>query len=448
MSDMLAIGASGVRAYQSALTSTSENIANAGVDGYSRRTTTLRDISPSGSSLTGGSVRNGSGVAIIDIERAGDQFRSAEVRSTSSELGKSEAGIVWLETIERALSGSRLTDGLAAFFNAAQNVAADPSSLASRAVMLDKASGLAGSFASTATTLATAAGDLDATANQAVRDLNVLSEALAKVNAGLGRASPGTSGQAGLLDQRDRLLDSMSALIDVDVQLDDFGRASVRAGGVAGPVLIAGEVAGYLSYARNDEGAVALTLSRNQQATLVTANSGAIAGIADGAQRIADARAMIEDLATEFVDGINALQAQGDDLTGTAGAAMFDMPAGASSMKLTLDDPRGIAAAARGGGTRDNANLAEFATFRDEGRFETRLTELNLINASALQGRKSVADAQSIMHDQAVAGRDALTGVNLDEEAVDLMRFQQAYQASSRVIQIARETLQSILDIR
>jgi flagellar hook-associated protein 1 FlgK len=41
-----------------------------------------------------------------------------------------------------------------------------------------------------------------------------------------------------------------------------------------------------------------------------------------------------------------------------------------------------------------------------------------------------------------------VSGVNIDEEAVDLMRFQQAYQASTRVIQIARETLQSILDIR
>lgn len=448
MSDMLAIGASGVRAYQSALTSTSENIANAGVDGYSRRTTTLRDISPSGSSLTGGSVRNGSGVAIIGVERAGDQFRATEVRSTSSELGKSEAGIVWLETIERALSGSRLTDGIAAFFNAAQNVAADPSSLASRTVMLDKASGLAGGFASTATTLATAASDLDATAEQAVRDLNVTAEALAKVNAGLGRASPGTSGQAGLLDQRDRLLETMSTLIDVDVQFDDFGRASVRAGGVAGPVLIAGEVAGYISYARNDEGAAALTLSRNQQVNVVSANGGAIAGIADGAQRIADARATIEDLAEQFVDGVNALQAQGDDLDATAGAEMFEMLDGAASMKLTLEDPRGIAAAATGGGSRNNANLAEFAAFRDTGGFEDRLTELNLVNASALQGRKSVAEAQSIMRDQAIAGRDALSGVNLDEEAVDLMRFQQAYQASSRVIQIARETLQSILDIR
>ncbi|MGL4301482.1 MAG: flagellar basal body rod C-terminal domain-containing protein, partial [Sphingomonas sp.] len=51
------------------------------------------------------------------------------------------------------------------------------------------------------------------------------------------------------------------------------------------------------------------------------------------------------------------------------------------------------------------------------------------------------------IRDNAVAARDAVSGVNLDSEAVDLLRFQQAYQASSRVIQVARDTLQSILDI-
>ena len=47
----------------------------------------------------------------------------------------------------------------------------------------------------------------------------------------------------------------------------------------------------------------------------------------------------------------------------------------------------------------------------------------------------------------ALAAREAVSGVNLDEEAVDLIRFQQAYQASSRVVQVAREILQSILAI-
>ena len=68
-------------------------------------------------------------------------------------------------------------------------------------------------------------------------------------------------------------------------------------------------------------------------------------------------------------------------------------------------------------------------------------------NAAALQQRRVVADAQGAIRDNAAAARDAVSGVDLDTEAVDLIRFQQAYQASSRVIQVARETFQSILAI-
>ena len=76
------------------------------------------------------------------------------------------------------------------------------------------------------------------------------------------------------------------------------------------------------------------------------------------------------------------------------------------------------------------------------------MSSLATANAAALSARATIAEAQSAMRNSAIAERTAATGVNIDEEAVDLIRFQQAYQASTRVIQVARETLQSILDIR
>ncbi|MEO7169165.1 MAG: flagellar basal body rod C-terminal domain-containing protein, partial [Sphingomonas sp.] len=100
------------------------------------------------------------------------------------------------------------------------------------------------------------------------------------------------------------------------------------------------------------------------------------------------------------------------------------------------------------GGTRDNSNLKALSTLRSSAGFEGKTTALISGNAATLASRQQVAQAQSAIRDGAVAARDAVSGVNLDSEAVDLMRFQQAYQASSRVIQVARETLQSILDIR
>jgi flagellar hook-associated protein 1 len=113
-----------------------------------------------------------------------------------------------------------------------------------------------------------------------------------------------------------------------------------------------------------------------------------------------------------------------------------------------MTDPRGIAAAAAGGGVRDNANLLKLDALRTSGRFEDNVASMTSANAAALSARRDVAAAQTAMRDSAVAERDAATGVNIDEEAVDLIRFQQAYQASSRVIQVAREVLNSIFEIR
>ena len=127
----------------------------------------------------------------------------------------------------------------------------------------------------------------------------------------------------------------------------------------------------------------------------------------------------------------------------------IDPSAGTAQITVTLDDPRGIAAAAVGGGQRDNTNLAALATLRTTGDYESkrgrhdhRPTPRRWRSASRWPTRRQT------IHDNAVASREALSGVDLDTEAVDLMRFQQAYAATSRVIQVARETIQTILDIR
>lgn len=444
MTDMLSIGASGVRAYQTALTTTSENIANAGTAGYSRRVASTREVAaPSDGSNR---VLNGLGVTVSGIARTGSDLHNAEVRSAGSDLARSEAGVVWLQRIEGALTGNKLDERVTAFFNAATALAADPSASAPRATMLQAAASLAGSFSATGAALDGALADLDQSADAMAGQLNTLTASLAKVNSALGRTAQGTSGQAALLDERDRLLESMSALTDVSVSFDAAGRASVKAGG-SGPLLVQGDQAAVATYARGPDGATSFAVYGIDGSHALTPGGGALAGIAEGAARIADARDALDRIAVDLANGVNAVQAGGEDLDGNAGAAMFSAT-GASDFKLVLDDPRGIAAAAPGGGERSNGNLTALAALRTGGKFEAGLTTLTTDNASALSARRSVAEVQSTIRANAAATRDSVIGVNVDEEAVDLIRFQQAYQASSRVIQVARETLDAIFNIR
>src|ERR1700748_1165732 len=100
MSNLLSIGASGVLAYQTALTTVSENIANVDTDGYSRRTTTLNEI-PSGNGTISSSTRSpGSGVLVGGIASSSDPQLNAAVRDSGADLAKTESSVTWLNEVE------------------------------------------------------------------------------------------------------------------------------------------------------------------------------------------------------------------------------------------------------------------------------------------------------------------------------------------------------------
>ncbi|WP_416366185.1 FlgK family flagellar hook-associated protein [Sphingomonas aerolata] len=273
--------------------------------------------------------------------------------------------------------------------------------------------------------------------------------ALAKVNDGIARSQKGSTNAAQLGDQRDQLLEQMSTITDISTEFDDLGRATVRLGGASGPVFVAGPDAGNVSYLKNDEGAVGFVVQRTGTTSAVTPSGGALAGYAEGAQKIIAARDTLNGIATDFTTQVNAIQAQGRDLDGKAGTPLFKTGDTPTSITVALTDPRGIAAAGATGGARDASNLTALLATRDPTTgSEQRLTNMITSNAASLEQRKLVGDAQGAIRDGAVTARDSGSGVDLDSEAVDLLRFQQAYQASSRVIQTARDILQTILEIR
>lgn len=449
MSDMLAIGASGLRAYQVALNTVSENIANAGTAGYTRRTTNIKEVASIGG-ISAQAIGSGEGAAVIGVQRAGDMFKMAEVLSSGSDLGKTATSVGWLDRIETSLSGSVLGTRLSSFFTSATTLAGDPTSTAARAQMLESASGVASAFSETGASLDRVSADLDTTTRDTVSSLNSLAATLARINQGLGRAAPGTAGNAALMDQRDQTLEAMSALTDMHVSYDNAGRASVNVGGSGGPLLVDGNFNATVGYARNTAGTMSFSVLSGVTQQVMSPTGGALAGLMDGAQRIADARVQLQGIAKNFVADVNSVQAQGRDLDNNPGANIFsiDLTAGTAQVSVTMTDPRGIAAAAVGGGQRDNTNLAAFAAIRTSGKYESDVVDMTTTNASALAQRKSVQSAQQTIRDNAVSSRDALSGVDLDTEAVDLMRFQQAYAATSRVIQVARDTIQTIIDIR
>jgi flagellar hook-associated protein 1 FlgK len=529
MSDLLSIGSTSVRAYQTALNVVGENIANANTTGYVRRNAQLTEISGgAGRYILMSNLSVGSGVAANTVGRDWDAFRAADLRNATAESGRTGSTITWLERVENTLNTAGITAAMTKFFIAGQAIAADPTGSAPRAGFLDAAYGVSAAFSTTADGLAAIDGDLRASAKLAVDQLNGLAAGLAEANAGLIKARAGSNEQAQLMDQRDRLIDQMSQLASISVATDERGVATVKLNDANGPALVDGVATKPLDLAFNASGTMALTLDPYGTPEAVQLKGGSIAGFAEAATRIADLRQSVTNLATSLADGVNQVQAAGVDLDGNPGAALFDASAGDGKIAVNTLSVRQIAAARpwtvggaagntgaatlqiqtngtplgstrisiSGGvltatdpvtnsvigtapytpgtpvtlaglditvtgtpadgdsftvsttkpGSRDNGNLDLLAQLRKSGGFESASNELVSSNASALSAKRQVADAQNAILEGATAARDAVTGVNLDQEAVDLMRFQQAYQASSRIIQVSRDIFQSILD--
>ncbi len=448
MSDLLSIGASGVRAYQTALNVVGENIANVGVAGYTRRTTTMNEVAAG----VGAVERQvaGNGVTLGGIGRASDMYASAAVRDAGADLARTEASATWLERIEQTLTGNQLTARVTGFFTSATALASEPTSTALRTGMISAAQSAAIAFKATGQSFDQATADLDTAGRLAVDTLNSLSISLLRVNDGLGRTTPNTAASAQLADQRDSILEQMSAITDIGVAMDPLGRATVTAGGVNGPPLVIGDVANTVGYTRTGAN-VGLTVSVVGGGTpaVFNPNGGALAGVVEGAERIAAARTTLNQVASAFVSQINTAQTTGEDLDGVAGTKIFDVSlTEPTDIKVIPTDGRKIAASLPGKGVRNGGNLTAFEEVRFGGAFEPKLTALVNDNATAYKQKSVIAEAQAAIRNGASTALTSKTGVNIDSEAIDLMRFQQAYQASSRVIQAARDTFQTILDIR
>ncbi|WP_265948155.1 flagellar hook-associated protein FlgK [Dechloromonas sp. A34] len=79
--------------------------------------------------------------------------------------------------------------------------------------------------------------------------------------------------------------------------------------------------------------------------------------------------------------------------------------------------------------------------------FQTAYAELVANNGVKTRELKVTGEAQQAVLDQAQANRDALSGVNLDEEAANMIRFQQAYQASAKLLEVGKTLFDTILQI-
>ena len=449
MSDLLTIGRSGVIAYRAALSTVGENVSNAETEGYTRRTVTLQEsaVSSSNDYQYRSSAVFG-GVNVGSVQRVYDNYKSSYARFSNSEAERANAQSTWLGIGEAALDDSDVGLGvkMSAVFTAAEGMSADVQSDTNRRTFLTAVGQVADQFATSASALEAAAEGIAASASNVVEQLNADLRTLAQVNLAVQRASSGSAGQALLMDQRDALLKSISGAVGVDVTIRDDGRAQVKLMGDDTTTLVdpTNAYPAYVGVLRGSDGRLSLLASGFGAETPISPRSGALAGLVAVSNTISTRRAELNVVANSFATVINNWNRAGVDRTGVPGAALLT-GTGASDLAVATTDLSAIAAASASGVA--NGNALALKDYRNSSGPEARWTQLVSIHAQAVGAAKAEESATATQRDGALQQLDEVTGVDLDVEAAQLLRFQQAYSGSARLIQVARDTLQEIMNL-
>jgi flagellar hook-associated protein 1 FlgK len=448
MSDLLGIGLSGVRAYKTAIAAVADNVANAETPGYARRSVRIAEgAGAGGDSPVYREDLLFAGSEAASVTRAWDMYRAADSRFAASASGRADARAQWLGAIETALGDGPASVGpqIAAFFNAGESLAATPSDRLGRTAMLMTLDSATGAIRKTAEGLARVSDGIAQAVGLEVKGLNDELAALAEVNVALRQSAAGRTSRASLEDERDRLIDSIAARIDINASIGANGVAMLTLGRVSGVSLLDPGSRALIEAVHAGDGRVSLRMFANGATTPLPVTGGRLAGLTDLAASTADKRAEVEGLARQFLAEVNGWNAAGRTAAGVAGPPLLAMTAGAMTLAVATSDPAAIAAASVDG--TENGNLLGLSALRGPDGTESRWAALVAAQAQSLGAARSEAAAAATRREGSFAARDEVSGIDLDREAAELMRYQRAYDGSAKIIQVARDTIQTILDI-
>ncbi len=442
MTDLYAIGVSGARAYQAAMGAISNNIANTDTPGYSRRMIELKE-SPAGSGTTL-YYRSGmayGGVAIGQVVRYQDDYLDTAARTTGTALGSADQRARWMGDIQTALNDGSLGIGqrMTAMFSAVERLASNPTDTTLRTNVLFGMEQINTAFKQTHTDLVAIRDAIGQGGTNEVAALNDALGQLAAANEGLRRSPAGTAAHVALLDSRDQALGEITKRLNVTVEFGANDVANVKYDSVS-------LVENVSSYPMSVTQAADGVLSYSVGATAVAdPKGGTLAGLSVGATTTRDRINSLNDIAQQYVTDVNAWHAAGRTAGNVPGGTMLSIGADASTLAVLISNPADIAAASAGGAA--NGNLIAIKSIRGTGSIEDKWVALisnhgNVVNATFAEQTAAASRDQ-----MAQAARADVSGINLDREAADLLRFQQAYQACARIIQVANQIMDSLFQV-
>ncbi|MEZ7812730.1 MAG: flagellar hook-associated protein 1 FlgK [Paracoccaceae bacterium] len=351
MAGLFDIGSSGIAAYRKALNVTGQNIANLNTDGYRRRDVSMTEIAGAQGDITSVADQAGLGVRTDKVNRAFDSYVAARARDTQSDFYEIEALHTSLVALEDAVvpQDYDLTYYLSEFFSALSGIGQAPGDLAPRVAALEQAASLAVGFSETSNTLEGLRQAILGEAEQVTAEINNNLKAMQTMQAQLLSSGSGGSVPNSLLDERERLVLSISDLTGIVVDYGERGDVKVTLGEmIGGPKLIDGLKAGQMSLKADGSRVNVLAGPVSKQIPTQQLTSGRLSGLLEAYEAVSLTMTSLDVMAQKVVSELNAVHANGLSLDGNRGQALFSLSAAnvipdgnnLGSISTTLDNSK------------------------------------------------------------------------------------------------------------
>lgn len=454
---------SGLNAARTGLNTTGQNLTNVNTAGYTRQRAEFSAVgTPARGSLNDVGVKVGQGVGVSGISRLGDAFLDARVRTSFSAAGYTGARADALNSIEETLNEpgpNGISSQLQGFWTSWQGVANSPGDAASSAVLLEKSATLTQSIASGYKAMDDQWSQTRGSADTVVKDINGTAAQVAALNKQIRAATAAGTPSNELIDQRNALTAKIAQLTGGTARDLPDGTNEILLGG---NVLLSGSTSNEVKLS----GATKMAQGRSVQlewahrpGSAVDLDGGKLAGMLsvlkpaelDGTGgMIAQTASSYNAMAQKLADTVNPVYKGGVAPDGTTGKDFFEFTAGvpeALGLTVVPKDAGSIQAGAPGAGGKDGSIAAGVSQLGAGANSPDTLWSDTVVRLGVeIQSGLQQAVLADVSLNNAVANQQSNASVDIDEENVNLLTYQHAYQAAARVMTAIDEALDVLIN--
>lgn len=473
----LGVATSGLTASQIALQTSGHNISNTTTDGYSRQRTNLQTTNPY---AIGGVGQVGTGVKVKDITRVVDDFVRQQVREANSMSKMYEEKADALGQLEDYFgepSDSALLKQMNTIYDAWSKLSSNPELGTSKTLVVENSNTFATTVNEMAQNINQLKSDVDTSLANTVYNFNQRVEELEILNKKIVDNSMTAGVSNDLLDQRDRLLKDMSSMADISTTFDKYGRVSelkvgdtkvldtdhripmsVVVASVNGTTQIAveGDRTNTVTIQSGDVNGGPLVVYNAQTGKYdqITVSKGQIGGQIAASQEIAERAKEFNQFVEKMATSINTSYSDGGK-----NPNFFVIDSNADNVARNLkvndlfqNDPSKLVAGLGDNPNAGDGRLAKNVALSFSAKDAQGMTYAEHYNdiitkngISKLKADNTVKAQQTVL-DQLENQDASISGVNINEEVSNVIRFSQAFQANARVLQTVSEMLDTLIN--